>query len=190
LYLVDKLKDTEIQHADIDPFLPAAAERLKSLSKEDIIARFVSQEFNRFLSYYRNAADINVAQKKESKAVPSRGASRSGSLARLSVNLGKMEKFNAKKLQAYLLETANIAKLHIANVDVELCNSYFEVDPQVADVLIARFGKEKYAQRRVRIDYAERGGRGSYQGKRYAGGAKTRESFFFNKRKKKPGKRY
>ncbi|MHB8138043.1 MAG: DEAD/DEAH box helicase [Smithellaceae bacterium] len=190
LYLVDKLKDTEIQHADIDPFLPAAVERLKSLSKEDIIARFVSQEFNRFLSYYRNAADINVSQKKESKAVPSRGASRSGSLARLSVNLGKMEKFNAKKLQAYLLETANIAKLHIANVDVELCNSYFEVDPQFAEVLIARFGKEKYAQRRVRIDYAERGGRGSYQGKRYAGGAKTRESFFFNKRKKSPGKKY
>lgn len=190
LYLVDKLKDTEIQHADIDPFLPAAVERLKSLSKEDIIARFVSQEFNRFLSYYRNAADINVSQKKESRAASSRDASSSGSLARLSVNLGKMEKFNAKKLQAYLLETANIAKLHIANVDVELCNSYFEVDPQFAEVLIARFGKEKYAQRRVRIDYAERGGRGNYQGKRYAGGAKTRESFFFNKRKKKPGKRY
>jgi hypothetical protein len=42
----------------------------------------------------------------------------------------------------------------------------------------------------VRIDYAERGGRGDYPGKRYAGGAKTRESFFFNKRKKGPGKKY
>ena len=108
----------------------------------------------------------------------------------MSVNLGKMEKFNAKKLTAYLLEAANIAKLHIANVDVELCNSYFEVESQFAEILMAKFGKEKYAQRRVRIDYAERGSRGSFQGKRYAGGAKTRESFFFNKRKKKPGKRY
>lgn len=190
LHLVEKLKTTEIQHADIDRFLPAAYERLKTLSKEDIIARFVSAEFNRFLSYYRDATDINVSQKKEMKAMPSSSATKPGGLTRLSVNLGKMEKFNARKLQAYLLETANIAKLHIADVDVQLCNSYFEVDTQFAEVLIARFGKEKYAQRRVRIDYAERGGRGNYPGKRYAGGAKTRESFFFNKRKKKPGKRY
>jgi len=190
LHLVEKLKNTEIQHADIDRFLPAAYERLKTLSKEDIIARFVSAEFNRFLSYYRGATDINVSQKKEMKAMPSRTASKSGGPTRLSVNLGKMEKFNARKLQAYLLETANIAKLRIANVDVQLCNSYFEVDAQFAEVLIARFGKEKYAQRRVRIDYAERDGRGNFPGKRYAGGAKTRESFFFNKRKKKPGKRY
>ncbi|MDP2854729.1 MAG: DEAD/DEAH box helicase [Smithellaceae bacterium] len=191
LHLVEKLKSTEIQHADIDPFLPAALARLKDLSKEDIIARFISAEFNRFLSYYRDAADINVSQKKEMKAMPSRTASKSvpGGLTRLSVNLGKMEKFNAKKLQAYLLEAANIAKLHVANVDVQLCNSYFEVESQFAEVLIARFGKEKYAQRRVKIDFAERGGRGDYPGKRYAGGAKTRESFFFNKRKK-PAKRY
>jgi len=190
LHLVEKLKNTEIQHADIDPFLPAAMDQLKKLSKEDIIARFVSQEFNRFLSYYRDAADINVSHKKEGKATPAHARSTPGGLTRLSVNLGKMEKFNAKKLTAYLLEAANIAKLHIANVDVELCNSYFEVDPQFVEVLMARFGKEKYAQRRVRIDYAERSGRGGYQGKRYAGGAKTRESFFFNKRKKSPAKRY
>ncbi|MEE9910595.1 MAG: DEAD/DEAH box helicase [Deltaproteobacteria bacterium] len=190
LHLVEKLKNTEIQHADIDPFLPAAMERLKALSKEDIIARFVSQEFNRFLSYYRDAVDINVSQRKEAKAAPQHARSTTGGLARLSVNLGKMEKFNAKKLTAYLLEAANIAHLRVANVDVELCNSYFEVEPQFAEALMARFGKEKYASRRVRIDYAERGGRGSVQGKRYAGGAKTRESFFFNKRKKSPGKKY
>lgn len=190
LYLVDKLKNTEIQHADVDPFLPAALARLKDLSKEDIIARFVSAEFNRFLSYYRDAADINVSRTKETKAPRPRGASGTGGLTRLSVNLGKMEKFNAKKLQAYLLETAGIAKLHIANVDVQFSNSTFEVDAAFAEALIARFGREKYDKRRVRIDYAERGGRGDYPGKRYAGGAKTRESFFFNKRKKQGGKRY
>lgn len=188
LHLVEKLKNTEIQHADIDPFLPAALDRLSDLSKEDIVARFVSQEFNRFLSYYRDAADINVSPKKEMKPAPGHGKSAPGGMVRLSVNLGKMEKFNIKKLTAYLLEAANIAHLRIANVDVELCNSYFEVEPQFAEALMVRFGKEKYAGRRVKIDYAERAGRGSFQGKRYAGGAKSRESFFFNKRRKKEGK--
>lgn len=189
LHLVEKLKNTEIQHKDIDPFLPDALERLKTLTKEDIIARFVSQEFNRFLSYYRDAKDINVSTKKEGKVVSERAKAAPGVMARLSVSLGKMEKFNAKKLTTYLLETANIAKLRIANVDVDLCNSYFEVESQFAEALMARFAREKYGQRRVKIDYAERGGRKSYQGKRQAGGAKTRESFFFNKRKKPGNKR-
>ncbi|MRR16835.1 MAG: DEAD/DEAH box helicase [Deltaproteobacteria bacterium] len=189
LHLVEKLKNTEVQHTDIDPFLPAAMARLAELSKEDIIARFVSQEFNRFLSYYRDAADINVPQKKEGKAAPVAHARQaSGGQVRLSVNLGKMENFNAKKLTAYLLEAANIAHLRIADVDVELCNSYFTVEPQFAEAVMARLASEKYSRRRVRVDYAERGGRTSFQGKRYAGGARSRESFFFNKRRKKEGK--
>ena len=190
LHLVDKLKNTEVLHADIDSFLPAAYERLKSLSKEDIISRFVSAEFNRFLSYYRDAADINVSLKKEQKTTPVRAVSGSAGLVRLSVNLGKMEKFNPKKLTAYLLSTAGIAKLRIVNVDVQLCNSYFEVDAPFAEILIARFAREKYEKRRVKIDYVERGGRGDHSRRRTAFDAKSRESFFFNKRKKKTGKRY
>lgn len=189
LHLVEKLKNTEIQHADIDPFLPAALERLKALTKDDLIARFVSQEFNRFLSYYRDAADINVSQKKEGKPPAARTAAAQGGRLRMMVNLGKMERFNARKLAAYLTETANIAHLRIDDVDVQLCNSYFAVDAALAEVLVARFAKEKYDKRRVRIDMAERGGSRDYSGKRYAGGAKSRESFFFNKRKKNFGKK-
>jgi ATP-dependent RNA helicase DeaD len=63
-HLVDKVKNTEIQHQGIDAFLPAVYEKLKGISREEIIQQFVSAEFNRFLSYYRNAPDINVDLKK------------------------------------------------------------------------------------------------------------------------------
>lgn len=188
LHLVEKLKNTEILHADIGRFLPQAYKQLTELSKEDITARFVSQEFNRFLSYYRGAADINVSQKKAAEP-RQRPAASTGSPLRMMVNLGKMEQFNAKKLTAYLLEVAGIRPLRIANMTVELCNSYFEVDAAMADVLIARCAHEKFNRRRVVIDYAERPGRKSREGARHAGGAKSRESFFFTKRKKKSGKR-
>jgi len=59
-HLVDKVKNTEIQHQEIGDFLPAVYEKLKGISKEEIIQRFVSAEFNHFLSYYRDAPDINV----------------------------------------------------------------------------------------------------------------------------------
>ena len=66
LHLMEKLKNTEIRHKEISVFLPAAYEQLKGISKEEIIQSFISAEFNRFLSYYRRAADINVEMKKES----------------------------------------------------------------------------------------------------------------------------
>src|SRR5664280_2408590 len=188
IHLVEKLKNTEIQHDEIGSFLPDAYEQLKSISKEEIIQRFISTEFNRFLSYYRKAADINVELKKESKAGFTGGSnSRSGSV-RLFVNLGQMEKFNPQKLKTYLQETANIANLHVSNIEVTRCSSYFEVGAQFAEIVIAKFKKEKFQNRRVQIDYADRSGRSNYKEKGYKAVSKSTESFFFNKRKKRSGK--
>jgi len=190
IHLVEKLKNTEIQHDEIGSFLPAAYEQLKSLSKEEIIQRFISTEFNRFLSYYRKAADINVELKKESQARFTGGSgsnSKSGQV-RLFVNMGQMEKFNPQKLKTYLQETANVADLHVSNVEVMRCNSYFEVGAQFAEIVIAKFKKERFQNRRVQIEYADRSGRSNYKEKGYKGRSKSTESFFFNKRKKRSGK--
>jgi ATP-dependent RNA helicase DeaD len=67
-HLVEKLKNTEVRHREIEAFLPAIHAQLQGLGKEEIIQRFVSAEFNRFLSYYRDAPDINVELKKGEKA--------------------------------------------------------------------------------------------------------------------------
>jgi ATP-dependent RNA helicase DeaD len=44
----------------IDEFLPEIYEKLETVSKEELIKKFVSVEFNRFLDYYKNAPDLNV----------------------------------------------------------------------------------------------------------------------------------
>jgi len=188
IHLVEKLKNTEIQHDEIGSFLPAAYEQLKSISKEEIIQRFISTEFNRFLSYYRKAADINVEIKKESQTRFTGGSdSRSGQV-RLFVNLGQMERFTPQKLKTYLQETANVANLNVSNVEVTRCSSYFEVGAQFAEIVMAKFQKEKFQNRRVQIDFADRSGRSNFKDKGYKGRSKSTESFFFNKRKKRQGK--
>ena len=188
IHLVEKLKNTEIQHDEIGSFLPAAYEQLKSISKEEIIQRFISTEFNRFLNYYRKAADINVELKKESRADFTGGSnSRSGQI-RLFVNLGQMERFTPQKLKTYLQETVNVTDFYVSNIEVTRCNSYFEVGAQFAEILMAKFQKERFQNRRVQIDYADRSGRSNYKEKGYKGRSKSTESFFFNKRKKRSGK--
>ena len=172
-HLVDKVKNIEIQHQEIGGFLPAVYEKLKGISKEEIIQRFVSAEFNRFLSYYRNAPDINVdLKKREGSSGP----------ARLFVNIGQMERFTPKSLKIYLVETAKVANLRIINVDVMKSCSFFETDSGQAEPLIAAFKKVKFKNRRVQIEYA---GRRSNKEKGNKGYSKSRDFSSSKKRERR-----
>jgi ATP-dependent RNA helicase DeaD len=61
--MVSKMEEVDLEHTEIDSYLPAIYRKLEWLDKEDIIKRFVALEFNRFLEYYKNARDINVDEK-------------------------------------------------------------------------------------------------------------------------------
>src|SRR5690606_6528811 len=60
LALMHKVHEVKVNEDEIGEFLPQVFEELKDLSKEDLIKRFASIEFNRFLDYYRNAPYINA----------------------------------------------------------------------------------------------------------------------------------
>ena len=188
LHLIEKVKNTEIQHKEISVFLPAVYEQLKGISKEEIIQKFVSSEFNRFLSYYRNAADINVEMRKENSRTASSSRTGSGatsSFVRLFINLGQMEKFNDRRLTTYLFETANIPNLRISHVEVTRSCSFFETDSQQADFLMAKFNKEKFQGRRVQVGYADKGKRNKGKERSNRDYSKATNAFFALKRKRR-----
>ncbi|KKR21506.1 MAG: ATP-dependent RNA helicase [Parcubacteria group bacterium GW2011_GWE2_39_37] len=60
LSLVDKMKSIEVDEKEIAPFLPAVEERFKGMSRSELLARFVSAEFNHFLSLYKDSKDIEA----------------------------------------------------------------------------------------------------------------------------------
>ncbi|HAJ27953.1 MAG TPA: ATP-dependent RNA helicase, partial [Syntrophus sp. (in: bacteria)] len=172
-HLVDKMKNTEIQHQEIEAFLPAIYEQLQGIGKEEIIQRFVSAEFNRFLSYYRDAPDINVELKKREG---------SSGVARLFVNMGLMERFTPKSIKTYLVETSKITDLRIINVDVMKSCSFFETDAGQAAPLIAAFKKVGFKGRRVHIEYADRKYNKEKGNKVFS---KSRDFTFANKKRKR-----
>jgi len=59
-HLMDKLMSTDVSHGDYETYVPMLAEKFADMSKEEILTRFAALEFNRFLSYYENAQDLNV----------------------------------------------------------------------------------------------------------------------------------
>src|SRR5690606_28837245 len=71
--IVDKINHVSVNDDQISPYMPAIVESLQDLSKEDIIKRFASLEFNRFLDYYQNAPDLNIDARESGRGDRERG---------------------------------------------------------------------------------------------------------------------
>ena len=52
-HVAEKIQNAKVNEEEIIKYLPKIYEQLKDISKEDLIKRFVSEEFNRFLEYYQ-----------------------------------------------------------------------------------------------------------------------------------------
>ena len=85
MHLIDKVQNSEVNESQISEFLPSIYEKLAELSREELIQKFVSLEFNSFLSYYENAEDLNDLSSKRDN---SRGRSDSENMTRFFINLG------------------------------------------------------------------------------------------------------
>lgn len=93
LKVIDELEKVKVNEDEICDFMPDIYRKLDWLSKEDLIKRMVSLEFNRFLDYYRDREEIEIATGSERSA---KGGERSNStrqaapgFKRLFINLGK-----------------------------------------------------------------------------------------------------
>jgi ATP-dependent RNA helicase DeaD len=56
--LVDKMKNVVVDETAIASYLPAVEQQLKGLTKAQLLARFVSAEFNHFLNLYQGNRDL------------------------------------------------------------------------------------------------------------------------------------
>jgi len=65
--LIDKVENIEVNNEQIGEFMPVIYKKLAWLDREELIKHFVSVEFNRFLTYYENAPDINVDESRHSE---------------------------------------------------------------------------------------------------------------------------
>lgn len=157
--IVDKVHDVEVNDFEIDTFLPKVYHALKDLSKEEIIKRFAALEFNRFLEYYRNAPDLNPAERSSSKRgereqAGARVASTGTGYERMFINLGKMDGLDKGKMLGTICEIADVTKKAIGRIDILNSYSFFELDQSFAQQAVKRASDFEYKGRVVRIDVA------------------------------------
>lgn len=180
LALMKKVHDVKVNESEIEAFLPAVYEELKDLTKNELIKRFASIEFNRFLDYYRNAPDLNV-----NASSSDRGAERYSTGDRFFINLGKMDNLEKADLLEMLDECCKVGKKHVGKIDIKGAYSFFEVEKEKSDAIISGLQGVEFEGRQVRVELTEgrressskksKGGRGrSYEGSNNRRGAGRR----------------
>ncbi len=183
-HLVDKMESAEVDHKEIDQFLPAINEKLEHLSKEEIIKKFVSLEFNRFLEYYKNNVDLNHPNEAKSKG---RSSSTSDNYTRFFINLGKTDDLKPAVLIGMINDFTNVRNIEIGEIEILRNFSFFETDSEYTETILSAFQNKSFKKREIGVEIAgpKKGGSSKKRNK----GSKNLDSGFNKKRKSKSGRR-
>lgn len=157
---IDDIERAEVNDEEIEKFLPDVYRKLEWLSKEDLIKRVLSREFNRFAEYYANAPEIEQPQ--DSKRERGEGGSKrrgkgsrtaESGYTRLFINLGKMDGIIPAKLIDLL--NHNIKKrIEVGRIDLMTKFSFFEVHEEDTQAVLDGLSRAKFNGRQVGVEVA------------------------------------
>ncbi len=182
--LIDDIEKVKVNEEEIESFLPGIYRKLEWLSKEDLIKRVVSMEFNRFLEYYSNAPEIETPTvtdrrgEREPRERKDHGSSREKTerkaekgYTRLFLNLGKTDGFYANQIIELINRNMKKQRTTIGRIDLMQNFSFFEVAEKQANDVISALNKVNLNGRRVVVEVA-----GENSGKSDNGGRKNSSS--------------
>lgn len=196
--VIDDLEKVKVNEEEIADFMPGIYRKLDWLSKEDLIKRMVSHEFNRFLEYYRDREEIETATGSERSArTGERGERRSNGnrqaepgYKRLFINLGKMDNFFPSELIG-LLNKNTRGRIELGRIDLMQKFSFFEVEEKEAGNVVKALNRASWNGRKVSVEIAGDEGKDAPKGKRpgTAGGYGKKEFDGKKRSYKEDGKR-
>ena len=182
--LIDDIEKVKVNEEEIESFLPGIYRKLEWLSKEDLIKRVVSMEFNRFLEYYSNAPEIETPTvtdrrgEREPRERKEHGSScekterkAEKGYTRLFLNLGKTDGFYANQIIELINRNMKKQRTTIGRIDLMQNFSFFEVAEKQANDVISALNKVNLNGRKVVVEVA-----GENSGKSDNGGRKNSSS--------------
>lgn len=181
--VIDDIEKVKVNEEEIEDFMPSIYRKLEWLTKEDVIKRMVSMEFNRFLEYYRDRQEIEAPsadgrgergerERRDRSDDGGRGRKAEAGYTRLFINMGKMDNFFATQLIELI--NKNVSKrVQIGRIDLMKNFSFFEVENEQTQTVIESLNNSSVGGRKVSVEVAgeESGsaprGEGRGEGRKY-----------------------
>lgn len=152
-YLIDRMEKVEVDDTQIESYLPAIFKKLEWLDREELIKKFVSLEFNRFLEYYRDSVDLNIKQEKGKER---KSKSSSGEFTRFFINLGKMDDIKPVNIIGMINDFTGIRDIEIGEIEILKTFSFFEVDSSYSQDILNAFANKNRKDRKISVEIAEK----------------------------------
>ena len=153
-HVIDKMEKVDVDNEKIDSFLPAIMLKLEWLDREELIKKFVSVEFNRFLDYYKNAPDLNVPNSQgKQKGTTLKNAS--DGYTRFFINLGKKDNLRPVDVIGMIKDYSNIRDIDIGEIDIMKSFTFFETDKLYTEKILKGFKEKEFRKRKINLEVAE-----------------------------------
>jgi len=145
--LLDKIERVEVNEDEIAEYMPQAIKKLSWLDKDELIKRFVSVEFNRFIEYYKSARDLNIepsSQAKERNEKKSRKSRNDEDFTRLHINLGTKRGLTVPRLIGLINDSTRDKSIDIGRIDLQRNFSFFEIENDAVQKVREALAKATY----------------------------------------------
>ena len=135
--MIDKIENVEVDEKQIKPFLKDIYQKLEWLDRDELIKRFVSVEFNRFLNYYKEANKLQ--SKRSKKSEKKRGNKKS--MTGFSINIGRKHRATPIDIISIINRALKSNDIEIGKIELKRYQSFFEIDKDFADELTSNIKK-------------------------------------------------
>ncbi|MBT3174544.1 MAG: DEAD/DEAH box helicase [Lentimicrobiaceae bacterium] len=149
--LVDKVENVEIDESQIAPFMEVINKKLGWMDREELIKKFVSVEFNRFLSYYKGSRDLNKFDKENdrpSKRKKERNARRDINpeigFSRFFINAGSSTNLTPPSIIGLINKYTRERNIDVGRIEIMKNFSFFEVDSAYEDKILKSLNGGEY----------------------------------------------
>ena len=149
LNLINKVVDYPIDK-QIDKYLPSIIEKLEHLDKDALIKQFVSVEFNRFLSFYKNSPDLKTKEQNDSYKEKS-----DTKTVRFHMNIGKKNGVGAQHILGLVNDKIQKRNVFIGKIDILKSFCFFEIDQEYKSKIIKALNNTKWRGVKIKIEIAK-----------------------------------
>ena len=156
LSMIDHINAVEVREEEIAPYLSLIEEKWSDLSRKEIIKKFLSVEFNRFLDYYRNAPDLNIVVEKKKKGaaaeaedvpayVPKRGEK---GFKWVKLSIGSKQSVTARTI-IRMMTSLGVGKKGIGKIEIRRSECFVNISANAAKYVVEQTNNSDYKGRRL-----------------------------------------
>ena len=168
-HFIDNVERIEVKSEQIETFLPNVYKKLSWMTREELIQRFVSVEFNRFLSYYKDMPDLDKVAEiktKEEKKVKDK----SGYVFKtFRLNIGHASGLTKRDLMKYINQMRVARSVEIGQISIFGDYTLIDLEARLEPELLEGFKKvpyqgktvsasveDNFRNKKVKTDFADR----------------------------------